>query len=50
MGVIPCTLLAIKTIMIVLFMILTLFYFSAIRSSWLNLNEILIVSIAKGTQ
>ena len=46
----PCVPLAIKTIMIVLFKILTLFHFKAIRSSWLTLNEILIVSIAKGTQ
>ena len=36
--------------MIVLFKILTLFHFKAIRSSWLTLNEILIVSMAKGTQ
>ena len=47
---IPCVPLAIKTIMIVLFDILTLFRFKAIRSSWLALNEILIVLIAKGTQ
>ena len=46
---IPCVPLAIKTIMIVLFKILTLFHFKAIRSSWLTLNEILIVSMAKGT-
>ena len=46
----PCVPLAIKTIMIVLFKILLLFYFKVIRSSWLTLNEILIVSIAKGTQ
>ena len=45
---IPCVPLAIKTIMIVLFKILTLFHFKAIRSSWLILNEILIVSMAKG--
>ena len=36
--------------MIVLFEILTLFRFKAIRSSWLTLNEIMIVLIAKGTQ
>ena len=36
--------------MIVLFKISTLFHFKAIRSGWLTLNEILIVSIAKGTQ
>ena len=47
---IPCVPLAIKTIMIALFKILTLFHFKAIRSSWLTFNEILIVSIAKGTQ
>ena len=46
----PCVPLAIKTIMIVLFEILTLFRFKAIRSSWLTLNEIMIVLIAKGTQ
>ena len=46
----PCVPLAIKTIMIVLFKILTLFHFKAIRSSWLTLNESLIVSMAKGTQ
>ena len=46
----PCVPLAIKTIMIVLFKILTLFHFKAVRSSWLTLNEFLIVSIAKGTQ
>ena len=46
----PCVPLAIKTIMIVLFEILTLFHFKAIGSSWLTLNEILIVSMAKGTQ
>ena len=34
----PCVPLAIKTIMIVLFKILKLFYFKAIRSSWLTLN------------
>ena len=47
---IPCVPLAVKTIMIVLFKILTSFHFKAIRSSWLTLNEIFIVSIAKGTQ
>ena len=47
---IPCVPLAIKTIMIVLFKIFTLFRFKEIRSSWLTLNEIMIVSIAKGTQ
>ena len=36
--------------MIVLFDILILFRFKAIRSSWLALNEIMIVLIAKGTQ
>ena len=46
----PCVPLAIKTIMIVLFEILTLFRFKAIRSSWLTLNEIMIALIAKGTQ
>ena len=46
----PFVPLAIKTIMIVLFKILTLFHFKAIRSSWLTLKEILIVSMAKGTQ
>ena len=45
-----CVPLAIKTIMIVLFKILTLFRFKAIRSSSLTLNEILIALIAKGTQ
>ena len=50
MGGIPCVPLAIKTIMIVLFKILTLFHFTAIRSTWLTFNEILIVSMAKGTQ
>ena len=42
----PCVPLAIITIMIVLFKILTLFHLKAIRSSWLTLNEISIVSIA----
>ena len=46
----PCVPLAIKTIMIVLFKSLTLFHFKAIGSSWMTLNEVLIVSIAKGTQ
>ena len=39
-----------QTIMIVLFKILALFRFKAIRSSWLTLNEIMIALIAKGTQ
>ena len=46
----PCVPLAIKTIMIVLFEILTLFRFKEIRYSWLTLNEIMIALIAKGTQ
>ena len=46
----PCVPLAIKTIMIVLFKISTLFRFKAIRFSSLTLNEIMIALIAKGTQ
>ena len=46
----PCVPLAIKTIMTVLFKILELFHFKTIRSSSLNLNEIMIALIAKGTQ
>ena len=47
---IPCVPLAITTIMIVLFKILTLFRFKAIKSSSLTLNEIMIDFIDKGTQ
>ena len=45
-----CIPLVIITIMIVLVKILTLFYFKAIISSLLTLNEIMIALIAKGTQ
>ena len=46
----PCVPLAIKTITIVFFKILTVFRFRAIRSSSLTLNEIMIALIAKRTQ